>query len=70
MVTHISRVWSNRVRLPILIVVSSTGKRKKFLFTFVRGNLVSRDKFGSPVPHQPAHLHTQAESGACLRDSS
>ena len=27
-------------------------------------NLVSRDGFGSPVPRQPPHLHTQAESGA------
>ena len=26
--------------------------------------------FGSPVPRQPAHLHTQAEPGAYLRDSS
>ena len=25
---------------------------------------------GSPVPRQPAHLNTQAESGAYLRDSS
>ena len=33
-------------------------------------NLVSRDGFGSPVPRQPAHLHTQAEYGAYLRDSS
>ena len=33
-------------------------------------NLISRDGFGSTVPHQPAHLHTQAESGAYLRDSS
>ena len=32
--------------------------------------LVSRDGFSRPVPHQPAHLHTQAESGAYLRDSS
>ena len=24
-------------------------------------NLVSRDGFGSPVPRQPAHLHTQTE---------
>ena len=32
-------------------------------------NLVSRDGFGSPGPRQPAHLHTQAESGAHLRDS-
>ena len=36
----------------------------------VPGNLVSRDEFSRPVPRQPAHLHTQAESGAYLRDSS
>ena len=40
------------------------------LSAFAPGNLVSRDGFGSPVPRQPAHLHTQAESGAHLRDSS
>ena len=39
------------------------------LSAFVPENLVSRDGFGSPVPRQPAHLHTQAESGAYLRDS-
>ena len=33
-------------------------------------NLVSRDGFSRPVPRQPARLHTQAESGAYLRDSS
>ena len=33
-------------------------------------NLVSRDGFIRPVPRQPAHLYTQAESGAYLRDSS
>ena len=33
-------------------------------------NLVSRDGFSRPVPRQPAHLHSQAESGAYLRDSS
>ena len=33
-------------------------------------NLVSRDGFSRPVPRQPAHLHTQAESGAYSRDSS
>ena len=32
-------------------------------------NLVSRDGFSRPVPRQPAHLHTQAGSGAYLRDS-
>ena len=33
-------------------------------------NLVSRDGFSRPVPRQPAHLLTQAESGAYLRDYS
>ena len=33
-------------------------------------NLVSRDGFSRPVPRQPAYLHTQAESGAHLRDYS
>ena len=33
-------------------------------------NLVSRGGFSRPVPRQPAHLYTQAESGAYLRDSS
>ena len=40
------------------------------LSAFVPENLVSRDGFGSPVPRQPAHLHTQAESGAYIRDPS
>ena len=30
------------------------------LSPFAPENLVSRDGFGSPVPRQPAHLHTQA----------
>ena len=33
-------------------------------------NLVSRDGFSRPISCQPAHLHTQTESGAYLRDSS
>ena len=37
---------------------------------FAPENLVSRDGFGSLVPRQTAHLHTQAESGAYSRDSS
>ena len=40
------------------------------LSAFVPENLVSRDGFGRPVPRQPAHLHTQAEFGAYLRNSS
>ena len=31
---------------------------------------ISLSGFGSHVPRQPAHLHTQAESGPYLRDSS
>ena len=34
------------------------------LSPFAPENLVPRDGFGSPVPRQPAHLHTQFESGA------
>ena len=45
-------------------------KNKYSLSAFVPENLVARDGFGSPVPRQPANLHTQAESGAYLRDSS
>ena len=70
MVITYSRVWINRVRLPILLVVSWTGKMNNTLSPYVPENLVSRDGFGSPVPRQPAHLHTQAESGDYLRDSS
>ena len=40
------------------------------LSTIAPENLASRDGFGSLVPRQPGHLHTQAESGAYLRDSS
>ena len=70
MVTHIARVWINRVRLQILLVVSGTGKMNISLSAFAPENLVSRDGFGSPVPRQPAHVHAQAKSGAYLRDSS
>ena len=55
MVTHIARVWINRVRLPILNVVSWTGKLNVSLSAFAPNNLVSRDGFGSPVPRQPVH---------------
>ena len=29
-------------------------------------SLASRDGFGNPVPHQPAHLHTQDESAVAF----
>ena len=57
-------IWINRVRSPVLHVVSLTGKMDISLFAFVPENLVSRDGFGSPVPRQAAHLRIQAESGA------
>ena len=38
------------------------------LSAFALENSVSRDGFGSPVPRQPAHLHTQTEYGAYLRN--
>ena len=68
--SYMARVRINRVRLPILLVVSRTGKMFFSLSLFAPENLVSRDGFDCPVPRQPAHLHTQAESGAYLRDSS
>ena len=40
---HIARVWINRVRLPILLVVSRTGKMNVSLFAFAPENLVTRD---------------------------
>ena len=55
---------------PGKIASPARGQLNISLSTFVPENLVSRDGFGSPVPRQPAHLHTQAESGAYLRDSS
>ena len=70
-VTNIARrVWINRARLPRLLVVRWTRKMNISLSAFAPQNLVSRDGFGSPVPRQPAHLHTETESGAYLRDSS
>ena len=68
--SHKARVRINRVWLPILLVVSWKEKRNISLFPFAPKNSVSRDGFGSPFPRQPAHHHTQAESGAYLRDST
>ena len=48
-VTHIARVPINRVRLPIMLVVSWKGKINISLSAFAPENLVSRDGFGSPV---------------------
>ena len=45
-------------------------ENKYFPSSFAPENLVSRDEFSRPVPLSLLYLHTQAESGACLRDSS
>ena len=47
-------------------------KKNEFsLSPFAPEILASRDGFGSPVPREPARLHTQADSGAyVVRDYS
>ena len=50
-----SRVWTNRVRLSILLVVSCTGKTINPLSPCAPETLVSRDGFSRPVPRQHAH---------------
>ena len=50
------RVWINRVRLPILLVVNWTGNTTTSLSPFAPENLLSRDGFGRPVPRQSAHF--------------
>ena len=50
MVITCSRVWIYRVRLPFLLVVSSTGKLNSFLPPFAPENSVLRYGFGRPVP--------------------
>ena len=71
MVITCSRVWINR---PGKVANPARGQLNREnnipLSPCVPENLVSRDGFSRPVPRQPAHLHTQAESGAYLRDSS
>ena len=39
-------------------------RKNEYFPPFAPENLVSRYGFDSPVPRQPAHPHTQAESGA------
>ena len=70
MVTHIAKSMDQ----PGKVANPARGQLKReneySLSAFAPENLVSRDGFGSPVTCQPAHLHTQAESGAYLRNSS
>ena len=63
MVMTCSRLWINRVRLPIPQVASSTGKMDILLSPFAPETLVSHET-GSAVPSRVSLLilHTQAES--------
>ena len=65
-------IYSESMDQPSKVANPARGQLNKdiSLSAFAPENLASRDGFGSSVPRQPAHLHTQAESGACLRDSS
>ena len=66
--------YSRSVDQPYKAVNPARGQlnrdNKYSLCSLAPESLVSRDGFGSTVPRQPAHLHTQAESSAYLRDSS
>ena len=72
MVITYSTVSINRVRLPILFVVSRTGKMNIPLSPFASDSLVSRDGFSRSVLYQPAHfpLSSEAEYGSYSRGSS
>ena len=50
-----SRVWINRVRLPILLVVKLDRDIFFSLSLFAPDNSVLRDRFDRPVPRQPTH---------------
>ena len=50
----VCRVWINRARVPILLVVSWTGENICSVSLFTPVYLVSGDRFGRPVPRQPA----------------
>ena len=67
-------IYSKNMDQPGLVANPARGQLNReiiiSLSAFAAHNLVSQDGFGSPVPRQPAHLHTQVESGGYLRDSS
>ena len=70
MVITKSRIWINRVRLPILLVFAEPGK---IIFLCPRSRLrIWSHETGSTIPSRVSLLiiHTQAESGAYSRDSS
>ena len=66
-------IYSKSMDKPSKVANPARGQPKENLFslsTFAPENLVSRDGFGSPVPRQPAYLHTHDEYGAYLPDPS
>ena len=71
---HVCHTYSKSMDQPGKVATPTrgqlTGKMNNSLSAFAPGNLVSRDGFGSPVPRQPAHLHTEAKGGAYFRYSS
>ena len=64
MVTHIEGKVS--VDQPVKVAIPARGQLNRgnviSLSVFAPEKLVSRHGFGSPVPRQPANLHTQAGS--------
>ena len=64
----VARVWINRVQS-----CSWSAEQRKLIFPCPRSRLriwFRETGFGSLILPQPAHLRTQAESGAYLRNSS
>ena len=67
-VTIKSRVWINRVKLPILLAVSCTGKLNISLSPFAPENLVSRDGFSRLVPSRASLLIFHTPRALSLRN--
>ena len=54
-IIYYSRVWINRVRLPIFLVDQLNREKNVFpLSPFGPENLIARDRFTRPVPRQSA----------------
>ena len=70
MVTHIARVWINRVRLPILLVVQLNRKNIYFPVRVRAWEFGLARRVRQFRPASACSSHTQAEFGAYLRDSS
>ena len=65
----LARVWMNRARLPILLVVSETGKMKSSLSPFAPLEFGLARRVGQSHLPSACSFHTQAESGSYLWDS-